>query len=133
MKITFEDKVAPQISDDYKITSNDINEIKNVINTNDSNNGKITLIGDFTRSSSDKTVNLTDAITNYKSIIVYSAGYGWAVYDELNVEIFKLGGKRQIIGPAADYYINVTYINNTSIKFENGSSIQTNIRIYGVK
>lgn len=35
MKITFEDKVTPQISDDYKITSDNMNHIKNVINTND--------------------------------------------------------------------------------------------------
>lgn len=121
-KITYENKVALNVNTDIadinKVNASDLNEIKNVVNTNDDNMG---LLSNLTTPSKD---NLVGAINEVNNKFNYSTSEQVIGTDENGKPIYK----RSFSGITADFdftIVTTDYNTNSIIIRKAYGSIQT--------
>jgi hypothetical protein len=102
-KITYNDKTTlnpqPSISNENKVTSDDMNEIKNVVNTNDDNtNANTTSIENLqaftlytSQSGEEGNITLSDSAANYSRIDVFILSKTNSIYNTYT--IYEPNGK----------------------------------------
>lgn len=124
MKITFENKVAPQVSDDYKVTSNDINEIKRVVNTN-----WLSLKGKILWTNPNPDIEFAS-----KNVTLLTSDYDiYEVFYKTSVSENLLTSSKSIKGVGITLYgigvratntpmrvRNASYVSDTTLNFDNG-------------
>lgn len=107
-KITYANKVTlnpqPSIADENKVTDDDMNEIKDVVNTNDNNTGDLSNLATNTKSS------IVEAINELKNAEVYSTteintGKKWIDGKPIYRTVFEYGTLPNAAGVSKNHNI----------------------------